>query len=277
MQHNAYGKSRVRLTKIIRHPDRHDVKEFAVDIQLEGDFDDSYLKGDNSKVVATDSMKNTVYALAADHPLTDIEGFARFLGQHFLKKYAQVREAMVFITEDLWQRVVMDGKEHHHAFVSCGGEKRTTAVGSTRDSVEIDSGLEQLVVLKTTDSEFHGFVRDEYTTLADTKDRIFATSVSANWTFASDKVDYNRVYAKIRQTIIDVFATHHSLAVQQTEHVMAAEILKQCPEVKTITISMPNQHRIPVDLTKFGLQNRNEIFVPIDEPYGLISITMGRE
>jgi len=277
LQNNAYGKSRVRLTKVIRQPQRHELKELSVDIQLEGDFAPSYTAGDNSKVVATDSMKNTVYVLAAEHPLNDIEGFAVHLAQHFTQKYAQVKSATVHIQEDLWNRIVSNGSEHKHSFVSAGDEKRVTTVTSAQGALEIESGIENLLVLKTTDSEFWGFVRDEYTTLPEVRDRIFATSVAAYWLYGQQQPDFNEIYARVRQLILDVFAKHHSLAVQQTLHEMGKEALAACPHISEISITMPNQHRIPFDLTRFNMENKNEIFVPTDEPYGLISAQIVRE
>lgn len=276
MVHNAYGKSRVRLTKVIRSADRHELKEVCINIQLEGEFDASYTRGDNSRVIATDSMKNTVYVLAASHPFPDIETFGCDLGTHFLKKYDHVRSARIELAEDLWWRIQQNGQQHPHAFVSAGNEKRVATVLRTRDSRRVESGIENLVVLKTTASEFWGFVRDEYTTLPEARDRIFATSVSARWSYGRDSLDYNACYQRVRAGILDVFATHHSLAVQQTEYEMGRAILQACPEIEQVTLSMPNQHRIPFNLQPFGLENRNEIFVPTDEPFGLISATLKR-
>jgi urate oxidase len=276
LTHNAYGKSGVRLTKVTRHGDRQDLKEMTVNIQLEGDFSLSYSDGDNSKVVATDSMKNTVYVLAADHPLTDIEGFGQTLARHFLDKYSQVSGSSVHITEHLWRRIEVGGKPHAHSFVSAGDEKRTTTVHATREEVVIEGGIENLVVAKTTDSKFLGFVHDEYTTLADTEDRIFATSCELTWTYSKPPSDFNKCYETIRQTVLDVFAGHLSLAVQQTLNEMGLAVLKAVQEVEEITITMPNQHRIAFNLEPLGKKNKNEIFYSIDEPFGLITGTLKR-
>lgn len=274
--HNSYGKSRVRLTRVSRLADRHDLRELSVDIQLEGDFDAAYEDGDNSKVVATDSMKNTVYVLAAQHPIDYIESFGKTLAGHFLARYAQVRSARIHLTEDLWLRMQSNGKPHPHSFVGGGSEKRVAIVELTRSGGEIQSGIEGLIVLKTTASEFSGFVRDEFTTLPEVKDRIFATAVDAIWHYRSDEVDFNACHTLIRQALIDTFAAHHSLSVQQTLYAMGEQALSACADLEQITLIMPNQHRIPFDLTRFGLANRNEIFVPTDEPYGLITGTVQR-
>lgn len=274
--HNAYGKTAVRLTKVIRHADRQEVKELAVNIELEGDFADTYTSGDNSKVVATDSMKNTVYALAAEHTLDSIELFAAHLAKHFVTKYDQVSQASVQVRESLWNRITLNGEEHPHAFLSAGNERRSAIVKATREKTSIESGVENLVVLKTTQSEFWGFVRDEYTTLPESRDRIFATAIEATWSYVADNIDFNKIYHSARNTMLEVFATHRSLSVQQTLHEMGQRVLTTNEQIEEITITMPNQHHIPVNLAPLGLENRNEIFVLVKEPYGLIKGTLRR-
>jgi urate oxidase len=273
---NSYGKSAVRLTKVTRYADRHELKELSVSIQLQGDFAGSYTDGDNSKVIATDTIKNTVYALGAQHPVNNIESFAKNIGAHFLGRHKQVSAVSIDISQDRWERIVTDGKPHRHAFVGGGSEKRITSVECMRGELTIGSGIADLMVLKTTDSEFHGFVRDEYTTLPDVTDRIFATSIVANWLYKTEDADFDKVYARVRQLLLDVFAEHHSLAVQQTLFKMGDSILQACSEIEEIRIEMPNEHRILYDVSRFGLPNNNEIFIPTSEPFGLISATVSR-
>ncbi len=274
---NSYGKSRVRLTKITRHADRHDLKEICIDIQLQGEFDKSYVTGDNSQVVATDSMKNTVYVLAANHSLADIESFGKSLAGHFLATYAQVRSCTINLSEELWQRIVSaDGNPHPHAFFGAGDEKHAAEVRADRQSISVESAVEGLKLVKTTDSEFWGFVRDRFTTLPETKDRIFGTSVTARWTYRHENPDYQRCYETVRSVILRVFATHKSLGVQHTIHEIGQIALGELNELNEITIMMPNEHRILFNLQPFGLENKNEIFVATDEPYGLISATIKR-
>jgi urate oxidase len=272
----SYGKSRVRLTKVTRHGDRYDIRELSVDIQLQGEFDASYLSGDNNRVIATDSMKNMVYVLAANQSLEDIESFAKTVAQHFLDRYQQVHVASVGISEECWERINSKGEPHKHSFVGGNREKRVTHVDAMRGCVTVESGIEDLMVLKTSDSEFCGFVRDEYTTLPETRDRIFATSIEAHWVFKTDAAPFNHTYTTLRRLFLELFAEHHSLSVQQTLYDMGKAALAACEEIEEIRIAMPNQHRIPVDLSRFGLENKNEIFVPIDEPYGLISAVLSR-
>lgn len=274
---NSYGKSRVRVTKVIRQPDRHEIRELAVDIQLQGEFEKSYLNGDNSQVIPTDTMKNTVYAIASQHPLNDIESFGKAVAEHFLQNFPHVAAVSLTIAQEMWTRIETNGKSHQHSFVGGSQEKRVANIDATRGAVDVESGIENLVVLKTTASEFTGYIKDKYTTLPETKDRIFATAVSAWWACGADSVAYNTLHAKVRQVILDVFCAHHSLAVQQTLYEMCKAVLDACPEIEVVRMEMPNQHRIPVDLTRLGLENKNEIFVPTNEPYGLISATVARE
>lgn len=276
LTHNAYGKSQVRLTKVTRHPDRHDLKEWCIAVQLEGDFSASYVQGDNSRIVATDTMKNIVYALAHKHVLTALESFGQALARHFLEHYPQVSTATISLVEQPWQRLPIDGREHPHTFLGGGSEKRTSVVTLTRQSLRIESGLDDLALLKTTDSAFAGFLRDAYTTLPETDDRLFATVLSATWLYGAVPADWDGCHQRIRQAMLEVFARHKSLAVQQTLYAMGAAALEACRQIEEINLRMPNQHRLLVNLQPFGLENNNEIFVATEEPYGVITGTLRR-
>jgi urate oxidase len=260
---HSYGKSRVRLTKVTRYPDRHELVEIDVAIVLEGDFEDSYFSGDNRKVVPTDTMKNTVYAIAATHPLDAIESFATSLASHFLARHSQVTAATVAIEQASWRRIEGDGGEQHqHAFIAGGTARRTCRVRDDRSALQVEAGVTGLTVVKTTDSAFRDFVRDEFTTLPDVDDRMFGTAVEATWRYAAGtSPDWNKAFRAICRALVDTFASHKSLAVQQTLYDMGQAAFSACAAIEEISLEMPNQHRIPVDLTPFGLQNRNEIFV----------------
>ena len=274
LTYHTYGKSRVRLAKVTRQADRHDLKELTIDIRLEGDFAGSYIHGDNRHIIATDSMKNSVYVLAREHLLGDLESFGQHLADFFLTHYTHVTVASIRLTEQPWQRIPVAGQDHPHAFMGGGTEQRTCAVTVTRQERRIESGLDNLLILKTTDSGFRGFIRDRYTTLPDTDDRIFATMLTAVWQYRGTTADWDRCYHVIRQTLLEVFARHQSLSVQQTLYDMGAAALEVCDAIEEITLTMPNQHRLLVNLQPFGLDNPNAIFVPTEEPFGLITGTL---
>jgi urate oxidase len=276
LRHSSYGKSQVRLTKLTRHAAHHDLKELCVAIQLQGDFDASYTHGDNRRIVATDTMKNTVYALARNHPLTEMESFGLALASHFMENFAHVLASTIHLVERPWQRIVVNGREHPYAFASGGREKRTSIVRVTRQSLRIQSGIKDLFLLKTADSAFKGFLRDPYTTLPETDDRILATRLTAHWLYREGAVDWNRCHELLRRTLLEAFAQHKSLAVQQTLHAMGDAALEACDQIRRITLVMPNQHHLVVDLQPFGLDNPNVVFVPTEEPYGLIRATLER-
>jgi urate oxidase len=279
--HNSYGKSAIRLTKVTRHRDRHDLAELSVSITLLGDFARSYTHGDNSLVVATDSMKNTVYVLAKEHPVDSPESFALHLAEHFVSTYRQVRRAEITIEQSQWRRILVKGRPHPTAFESGGDEYRRAAATvekvKSKRTKQVQGGLGGLLVLKTTDSAFEGFVRDSYTTLPETSDRILATSVSASWTYKSGKTDYNKASAAIRTAMLETFATHKSKAVQQTLLAMGEAALKAAPEVQGVYIHMPNKHRVPFNLKPFGLNFEKDIFVTTDEPSGDIRAYVERK
>jgi len=266
---NNYGKQAVRLVSVRRRPDRHDLQDVTVGIRFEGDFTAAYAEGDNSGVLPTDTMKNTVYALAARHPFDDVEDFGLALTDHFLSNNPRASSVRVDLTEHLWEPIESGGAAHPHAFRKAGDERRIAAVTRDREGAKVWAGIEELVVLKTTRSAFEGFPRDRYTTLKETSDRILATAVRATWRYSRPNVAFGTLWREVRRVLLETFAEHDSRSVQHTLYAMGEAVLETL-DVEEIHISMPNKHHLPVDLTPFGLENRNEIFVATAEPYGLI-------
>ena len=275
--HNNYGKSRVRLMKVARRGETHEIQELTVRIALEGDFTEIHTVGDNSLCLPTDTMKNTVYVLAHQTPeIEEIETFGRRLAKHFLAHNAQVSRVVIEILEHGWTRINDGAEPHPHAFTKSGDEKRTSRIDATRDAVTVESGIENLIVLKTTRSGFAGFLKDEYTTLPETTDRILATSVKANWLYAKPDAATGDIRRSVRGTIIETFSEHDSLSVQHTLYAMGKAVLEKFPEIAEIFFSLPNIHYLPIDFSRFGLANDNRIFLPTDEPHGLIEARLSR-
>lgn len=273
---SAYGKSAVRLVQVRRHGDRHDLRDLSVGIQFKGHYDEAYTDGDNKAVLPTDTMKNTVYALAAREPVDDPERFGLALAKRFLDRNARLVRARIDLTEHLWRRIPRGEKEHDHAFVRTGPDTRTATVQSHRRRTIVGAGIADLLVLKSADSAFDDFMHDEYTTLPDTRDRILATSLTATWRYRDLDVDYTPTWNGVRRLLLEVFAEHQSESVQHTLHAMGQAVLDNVDVVSAIRLVMPNKHHLPFDLSRLGLPNRNEIFVPTDEPYGLIEATLTR-
>jgi len=273
---NSYGKSRVRMLKVRRGADRHEVVEVTVAIALKGDFAAAHLKGDNAAVLPTDTMKNTVYTLGKGHGIETIESFALHLGTHFVGQDANVTAARVTIGEKLWRRVRTGDGEHPHAFISGGDERRWCEGAVTRTGVTIESGIDGLVLIKTTDSAFAGFKKDKYTTLKETDDRVLSTSVTARWAYRDARADFAPGREAIRRALIETFAGHKSASVQQTLYAMGERALAACSAIDSIRLSLPNRHYLLADLSPFGMSNENEVFVPTDEPHGLIEATVER-
>ena len=271
---NRYGKSRIRLVKVRRSRDPHELVDLTIDVQLEGAFEAVYVDGDNRPCLATDTMKNTVYAIARQDPIDHVETFALRVADHFLSKPA-VSRVRISAVEQPWGRLSAAGQPHPHAFVQAGAEHWTCVVTRDTHATEIVSGLANLVVMKTTDSGFSGFPRDEFTTLPDTEDRIMATSITAAWTYQAGAPDFG-ARARVRRALVETFAAHQSRSVQHTLYAMGEEALAACADVGSITLTLPNRHHLLVDLTPFGLDNPNEIFVATDQPFGLIEATIRR-
>ena len=272
----AYGKSRVRLVQLTRRTDRHDLSDLTVAIRFQGDYDESYTAGDNGAVLPTDTMKNTVYALAATERVRDAESFGLVLARHFLDRNPRLERVRIDITEHAWGRIASGDRERGSAFVRQGPETRTSTIDADRRLMTVEAGVADLVILKSSHSAFAGFPRDEYTTLPETHDRIFATSLTATWRYRDIDVSFDTVWRAAHKTLLESFAEHHSASVQHTLHAMGQAVIESVDDVTSIHLVMPNKHHLPVDLARVGLENRNEIFVPTDEPHGLIEGTVTR-
>ena len=274
---NDYGKSRVRLLRVTRGKQKHEIKELTLAIRLEGDFETAHTKGDNSKILPTDTMKNTVYALARQNPVDAAETFCGVLIDHFLAGNPQIERVHVHTVEFPWGRIMRDGKPDGFAFVRTGEEKRTALVTGTRSKKSVQAGVKNLIALKTTKSAFEGFIRDRYTTLKEDRNRILATAIRADWLYEGAEIDFNATWESVRRTLLETFATHDSLSLQHTLYDMGKAVLEQFNAIREIRLSLPNKHYNLVDLAPFGMTNPGDVFLPTDEPHGLIEAKLRRE
>jgi urate oxidase len=268
---NSYGKSSVRVMKVQRDRPLHTVTEWKVEVLLSGDFESCFTDGDNSAILPTDTMKNTVYSRARESTAETIEDFALELADFFLKRNPQVAHVAINIASTAWEHAVVQGKPHPSTFLRGSSESQTTAVTCPRGgNASVTSGLENMVVLKTANSGFEGYIHDSLTTLPETADRLLGTSVRAQWKYHSASLPFEQLRASLRETLITAFAEHDSKSVQQTLYAMAQAALAAAPEILDMELGMPNKHCLLVDLSRFGQTNPNQIFVPTDEPYGNI-------
>jgi urate oxidase len=276
---NQYGKAENRVVRIYRDTDRHEIRDLNVSTSLRGDFSAAHLAGDQTRVLPTDTQKQTVYAFAKQVGIGEIEDFALALGRHVVNDVEPVEGCRIEIDEYAWERVSVDGREHDHTWVRKGQETRNTilTIEGKGGPEHLVSGLKDLVLLKSTGSEFHDFLVDEYTTLIPTTDRIMATSLVARWRYLGSELDWAALYPSIRQLLLEQFAIVHSLALQQTLYEMGRAVLEAHDEVAEIKFSAPNKHHFVYDLSPFGLENPNEVFHADDRPYGLIQATVQRD
>ena len=278
---NQYGKAEVRVVAVDRSAPRHALVDLNVSSSLRGDFTAAHTAGDNAHVLTTDAQKNTVFAFARDG-IGSPEQFALRLARHFAGSYDWISGARVAVESYGWDRIPVGGRPHDHAFSRNGGEVRTAVVAVAGDDVHVLAGLSDLVVLKTTGSEFWGFPRDRYTTLAETRDRILATAVTARWRYSGPDLDFDAAYDVVRTALLETFAATHSLALQQTLFAMGEAALERCADVAEIRMSMPNRHHFLQDLSAFGLDNPVDgsgavVYHADDRPYGLIEGTVLRD
>ncbi|WP_374457254.1 factor-independent urate hydroxylase [Nocardioides sp.] len=275
---NRYGKAETRVVRIVRDTPRHEIRDLNVTTSLQGDFAAAHTDGDQSQVLPTDTQKNTAFAFAKKYGVSSPEDYALTLGRRLYEATPAAHGATVRVEEYAWDRIPVGKGGHDHAFVRRGGEVRTALVHVGQGSTSVTSGLDDLVVLKSTGSEFKGFLRDEYTTLPDADDRILATALRAQWSYTGfDGIDWNRTYDAVRARLLATFATTYSRALQETLYLMGKAVLEAHDEIECIAFKAPNKHHFLVDLEPFGLDNPGEVFIAADRPYGQIEAMVMRE
>ena len=272
---NRYGKAQIHVVRVARDAGGHRVRDVTVAVALEGDFDSAHTDGDNRLVVATDTMKNTAFALAKDHLDGSIENYGRALAEHFLE-FEQVDRATVNVRGYHWHAIDVAGRPAHDAFVRGGEGTRIATVAAARGETTVEAGVEDLVVMKTTRSGFSGFPRDRFTTLPETDDRLMATKVTAIWRYGAPDLDFDATFEAVRRTLLEVFADHDSPSVQTSIWIMARAILERHEAVEEVRMVLPNLHHWLVDLAPFGMTNDGEVYVSTTEPHGLIEATVRR-
>jgi urate oxidase len=279
---NQYGKAENRVVRIYRDTARHEIVDLNVSTSLRGNFTAAHTDGDQADILPTDTQKNTAFAYAKEHGVTSPEDYAIALGSHFLDAAPEATSAQIRVEQYAWDRIPVGANGHDHAFSRRGGAVRTTVVTvagrGDAQQVWVVSGLQDLVLLKSTGSEFKGYLKDKYTTLQETDDRILATSLVARWRYeSSSAVDWNKSYDAIQATLLEAFANTYSRALQETLYKMGQQVLETNEHVAEIKFSAPNKHHFLVDFTPFGLENNGEVFIAADRPYGLIEATVVRD
>ena len=273
---SSYGKTDVRLIRVTRFPDRHELEEWSINVQARGNFDEAYIRGDNRQLLPTDSMRNRIYAMALGHRGETMELFGVRLLRQFFSEHPQVTQLTISFFGAFWEHIEAGGKPHRTAFYKKTGERRIARVSGTRHEVLIEAGIEGLAVLKTSDSRFEGFLHDRFTTLAESGDRILSTEIGAMWSYLSAEIDFDSSWQRARLVLLERFASHQSASLQQTLHFLGSAVLEQNDAIGEISLSLPNRHCLPVDLSRFGLENDREVFVPVEAPSGLIEARLKR-
>lgn len=274
---NSYGESSVRLVKVARHGDRHEIRDLTVDVALEGDFARVHISGDNAAVLRTETLKNTVYAKAREESIGEPESFALLLGRHFLATSPATSLVRVRIAEHAWRHLRVGDREQGGSFERAGRERRMAECTVARDStLELCGGFDDAAILKSAGVSSEGYARDRYTASSEMGDRILATSLSARWRYGSEDTAFAVIAKAVRTILIETFAEHRSKSPQHTLYAMAKAALDYCAEIDEISLRMPDKHHRLVDLSSLGLDNPNEIFVATSEPHGLVQATVRR-
>ncbi|WP_067691347.1 factor-independent urate hydroxylase [Nocardia jejuensis] len=274
---NRYGKAETHVVQVTKSGTKHQIRDLNVSVALSGDMREVHLTGDNGAVLPTDTQKNTVFAFAKQYGIASPEEFGLRLARHFVDSQPTIGHARIELEEYEWERNVVGLNSHPHSFVRSGRETRTATVHYDGSTAWVVSGLKELVVLNTTGSEFFGYIKDRYTTLRETHDRVLATEVNAQWRHSGDAEEWDKSYEIVKRAMLQAFADTHSLSLQQTLYAMGERVLETCSGIAEVKLTLPNKHHFEVDLSPFGLVNDNEVFYAADRPYGLIEGTVVRE
>ncbi len=278
LSQNNYGESRIRLLRLMRRGGLHEVKDVTLSVRLEGAFEAAHTKGDNRAILPADTVKNTVYVLARQYPAEAIEEFAFHITEHFLTYNPQVALVDVHVSERPWSRITIGDKGHVSAFVASASEKRTAHISAAREKITLESGLEDLFVMKTSGATFDTFLRDPYTTLEENEQRILSTALNATWSYEFPEPDmpFSPMWHGARKTLLETFAAHESKSLQHTLYAIGQAVLDNFEAISEIRLWMPDNYCPPVNLKPFGMENENEVFAPVEEPRGVAAATLRR-
>lgn len=279
LAHNNYGESRIRLLRVVRRGSVHELKDLTLSIHFEGDFDAAHTAGDNRKILTANTMTNTVYVLSRQYPAEAVEEFALHIVEHFLTYNPQLSRIRVAANEHPWSRILIAEKSHGSAFVSNAGERRSTHISATREHTILQSGIENLLVLKTTGATFEGFRRDPYTTAQEASNAVISVNINAAWTYETSELEapYSAAWHGIRKILLETFANHEGRSLQHTVCAMGQAVLDNFEAVTEIRLALADNLYSLVDLKPFGMENENEVFMPGEEPRGLVEATLRRE
>jgi urate oxidase len=279
LTHNTYGESRVRLLRVMRRGSVHELKDLTLSIHFEGDFDAAHTSGDNRKILPVNTMTNTVYVLARQYPAEAVEEFVLHIVEHFLTYNPQLSRIRVTASERPWSRILIAEKSHHSAFISNTGERRTVHITAAREHTILQSGIENLLVLKTTGAAFEGFLRDPYTTIQRSSNSVISADINTTWTYETSESEapYSAAWHGIRKILLETFDNHEGRSLQHTVYAMGQAVLDNFEAVAEIRLTLADNLYSPVDLKPFGMENESEVFMPVEEPCGSIEATLRRE
>lgn len=277
LSEDRYGESGVRLLKVTRRGDRHEVKELTVSADFEGDFEAAHVSGDSRSILPAGTVQNTVYALAGKHGAGEIEQFALALTQHFMLEHDPIAAAVVTLSEHRWNRVQIGGRPRNYAFSRSGEEKRVAAVRRTREDVGIEAGIADLLILKSNPSRPESYMRDRYTTAAETDERLISTALDVRWRYGWNEIPFGVHWRQVRELLLSTFAEHDGRSVQHMLYAMAQTVLEQCPPVAEIRFRLPSRYYPLADLSAFGLENDGEVYVATHEPIDVVETVVRRE
>nr|8OFK_AAA Chain AAA, Uricase [Gallus gallus]8OFK_BBB Chain BBB, Uricase [Gallus gallus]8OFK_CCC Chain CCC, Uricase [Gallus gallus]8OFK_DDD Chain DDD, Uricase [Gallus gallus]8OH8_AAA Chain AAA, Uricase [Gallus gallus]8OH8_BBB Chain BBB, Uricase [Gallus gallus]8OH8_CCC Chain CCC, Uricase [Gallus gallus]8OH8_DDD Chain DDD, Uricase [Gallus gallus] len=279
-----YGKNTIKFLRLHREGKKHFVKEVEVCTHLRLTSAHEYLDGNNSFVIPTDTIKNIVLVLAKKNGISSIEQFAIDICKHFMTTFCQVAYVKTYIQEVPWQRQYQNGVPHIHSFILVPDGIRFCEAEQCRNGpLVVCAGIKDLKLMKTTQSGFEGFYRNEHTTLPERNDRILCGEFFCKWSYGECRdFDFDCIWSKVRECILEAFSGppdcgEYSPSYQRTVNCIQMCVLSRVPQVQVIEVILNNNFYNVVDMKALGCTNDKEVLVPVETPYGSCACTLGRK
>jgi urate oxidase len=274
---SSQGESRVRVLRIVRRGDRHDARDLSVACRFEGSFVAAFREGRADGLLPGETLKNIVYGVARERGAEDIEVFGLALCERLLTEHPQLTRVRVDVDEQRWARLEAGGRVQGQAFAAGSPEKRTAAVTSNGAQTAVVSGIEDLVLMRTSGLVERDPREADPSGVTDGVQRLLVAALSARWTYTSADVTFASYRQGVRATIVDTFAWHATRSVQHTLYNIADVVLASYQEIADITLALRERPYRPADLFSEGVDNPDELFVALNEPLGVVEVTVERE
>ena len=274
---STHGESRVRMLRLVRRGDRHDPRDLTVSLRFEGDFGGAFREGRPAGVIPGEALKTLVHTCARQHATGEIESFGLELCRRLLETHPQVAKVRAEVTEQPWLRMEVGGKAQGQAFVLGGPEQRGAAITSNGTQIAVVSSIDNLTVMRTS-----GFMPSRPSAATDDVGDeglppLVVGALNIRWTYSTPDVTFGAYRQGVRSVVVETMALHASRSVQYTLYAIGDVLLASYPEISVVSLAMHERPYRPVDLFHANVENPDDLFVAVEEPVGVVEVTLERE